>query len=67
MANMDLREFSVIELLRLSRAAVTELRARGIVRTANSPAGDYAEWLVARAVGSGGSGVRALVVLCGTV
>jgi hypothetical protein len=42
----ELGALSVEELLRLSRAAVTELRERGIVRTANSPAGDYAEWLV---------------------
>jgi hypothetical protein len=27
------------------------LRARGVVRTANAPAGDYAEYLVARALG----------------
>jgi hypothetical protein len=28
-----------------------ELRERGVIRTANAPAGDYAEWLVARALG----------------
>jgi hypothetical protein len=48
---VDLDALSVEELLRLSRASVTELRKRGIVRTANSPAGDYAEWLVKEATG----------------
>ena len=47
----DLDRLSVEELLRLSRDAVTELRNRGVVRTANAPAGDYAEWLVAKATG----------------
>jgi hypothetical protein len=29
---------------------IAELRSRGIVRSNNAPAGDYAEWLVARAL-----------------
>ena len=42
---------SVEELLRLSRDAVSELRKRGVVRTGNAPAGDYAEWLVMNVMG----------------
>ncbi len=51
MTTANLSALSVEDLLRLSREAVTELRTRGIVRTSNSPVGDYAEWLVAQAVG----------------
>jgi hypothetical protein len=32
-------------------AAMTELRRRGILRSDNTPTGDYAEWIVARALG----------------
>jgi hypothetical protein len=39
------------ELLALSGGALTELRARGVVRTSNAPAGDLAERLVADAMG----------------
>lgn len=39
------------ELFELYRAILRELRARGVVRTENAPAGDYAEFLVAAAVG----------------
>ena len=39
------------ELLALSRAILAELRRRGVVRTGNAPAGDYAELLVREAVG----------------
>jgi hypothetical protein len=35
----------------MSREPLLELKARGIVRTLNAPAGDYAEWLVAQTVG----------------
>lgn len=45
----DLKQCSVTELLRLSRAILRELRFRGIVRSGNAPAGDYAELLVQRA------------------
>lgn len=34
------------ELLALSRAILAELRHRGVIRTGNAPAGDYAELLV---------------------
>ena len=39
------------ELLALSGGALAELRERGVVRTANAPAGDLAERLVADAMG----------------
>jgi len=42
---------SVRELLRLHGAVLDELRRREIVRTANSPVGDYAELLFATAFG----------------
>src|SRR5438093_1508042 len=35
-------------LLALSRSCLRELRQRGVVRSGNAPAGDYAEYLVAR-------------------
>jgi hypothetical protein len=44
-----LAELSIGELLSLSRGVLGELRARGVIRTANAPTGDYAEWLAARA------------------
>lgn len=42
---------SVMELLRLHGAVLNELRRREIVRTSNSPVGDYAELLFATAFG----------------
>lgn len=39
------------DLLALYSSILTELRARGIVRSENSPVGDYAEYLAARAFG----------------
>lgn len=44
--NLDLRSLSTGELLALSRAVLTELKERGVIRTGNAPAGDYAELLV---------------------
>lgn len=44
-----LTELSVGELLALSRGILTELRRRGVIRSGNAPAGDYAELLVQRA------------------
>jgi hypothetical protein len=41
---------SVGELLSGYAKILTELRERGVVRSANAPAGDYAEWLCARAL-----------------
>jgi hypothetical protein len=48
---MNLDQMTVSELLSLSRATLRELRRRGVIRTGNAPAGDYAEWLVWRATG----------------
>ena len=39
------------ELLARYAAILAELRRRDVVRTNNAPAGDYVEWLVARALG----------------
>jgi hypothetical protein len=39
------------DLFRIYRATLNELKARGIIRTENAPAGDYAEYLVHRALG----------------
>lgn len=47
----DVGELATADLLRLSRSVLAELRLRGVLRTANAPAGDYAEYLVARAYG----------------
>jgi hypothetical protein len=46
---MDLRQLTVNELLALGVDATQELRRRGIVRTANNPIGDFAEYLFCRA------------------
>jgi len=46
-----LAELTTIALLGLSRAILSELRRRGVVRTGNAPAGDYAEFLVRKATG----------------
>ena len=45
----DLSQKSIGELLGLSRQILRELRERGVIRTGNAPAGDYAELLVQRA------------------
>lgn len=44
-----LADLSVGELLAFSRAILAELRSRGVIRSGNAPAGDYAELLVQRA------------------
>jgi hypothetical protein len=44
-------EQTVPELLAGYAVSLAELRRRGVVRSNNAPAGDYAEWLVARALG----------------
>jgi len=43
---------SVGELLSSYARILAELRERGVVRSANAPAGDYAEWLCSRALGA---------------
>ncbi len=47
----ELGRHSTSELFALYRAILRELRGRGVVRTENAPAGDYAEFLVATALG----------------
>lgn len=42
---------STPELLAGYASRLAELRRRGVLRTNNPPAGDYAEWLVQRALG----------------
>lgn len=48
---MDWETLTNAELLALSGGALAELRKRDVVRTANAPAGDLAERLVADAMG----------------
>lgn len=43
---------SVGDLLSSYAEILAELRERGVVRSANAPAGDYAEWLCSRALGA---------------
>lgn len=43
-------EATIGELLSGYANILAELRRRGVVRSANAPAGDYAEWLCARAL-----------------
>ena len=40
-----LETFTTAGLLELYRDTLRELRDRGVIRTANAPAGDYAEYL----------------------
>ena len=47
--DIDVRSLTVRDLLRLSARIVTELNNRGVLRSRNAPAGDLAEYLVARA------------------
>ena len=47
----DLPSMEASELFALYRSTLSELRRRGIVRTENAPAGDYAEYLVVKALG----------------
>lgn len=47
----DLGQHTISQLFALYRSILRELRGRGVVRTENAPAGDYAEFLVATALG----------------
>jgi hypothetical protein len=47
-----LSAFSEPGLFPLYRAILRELKGRGVIRTENAPAGDYAEYLVAAALGA---------------
>jgi len=44
-------EQTVADLLAGYARILAELRRRGVVRSNNAPAGDYAEWLAARGLG----------------
>jgi hypothetical protein len=46
----DLGSLSAVELLGLHSRILAELRARGVLRTANNPVADYAEFLVCSAL-----------------
>src|SRR5215471_1772601 len=46
-----LSTLSESDLFFLYRAILSELKGRGVIRTENAPAGDYAEYLVATALG----------------
>jgi hypothetical protein len=48
-ARIDLGDLGIGELLALSRRILAELRRRGVIRSGNAPAGDYAELPVQRA------------------
>ncbi|UTW51904.1 hypothetical protein KFF05_00425 [bacterium SCSIO 12827] len=48
---MDLEDYEIINLLRLSNSAIEELRRREVVTTSNAPLGGYAEWLFRKAFG----------------
>jgi hypothetical protein len=47
----DLSTFSESALFSLYRTILSELKHRGVIRTENAPVGDYAEYLVATALG----------------
>jgi hypothetical protein len=47
----DLSALSEPGLFSLYRAILSELKSRGVIRTENAPVGDYAEYLVATALG----------------
>ena len=46
----NLKDKSVLALLRAHSAVLDELRRRKICRTNNNPVGDYTEWLVCRSL-----------------
>jgi hypothetical protein len=48
---MNLSDMQTKDLLKLQSDVISELRSRGVLRTMNNPVGDYAEWLVASALG----------------
>lgn len=49
--SLDLSEMPTADLFSLYRSSLSVLKARGVIRTMNAPAGDYAEFLVGRAFG----------------
>jgi hypothetical protein len=48
---MELKTFSVPRLLLFHAKFLEELRSRGVLRTANNPTGDLAEYLFCKAFG----------------
>ena len=48
---LKLDNFGISALLGLYGQVLQELRDRAVIRSANAPTGDYAEWLVQRALG----------------
>lgn len=48
---MNIKNKSSVELMNLYAEILAELNRRNVVRTYNSPVGDYAEWLVAEKLG----------------
>ena len=46
-----MKDKTTVELLEMYSDILTQLNERKIVRTYNSPVGDYAEWLVAKSLG----------------
>ena len=48
---MEIKDKSSIELMNMYAEILAELNSRNVVRTYNSPVGDYAEWLVAEKLG----------------
>lgn len=46
-----LKRQGISDLLGIYRQVLEELSERGVIRSANAPTGDYAEWLVQRALG----------------
>jgi hypothetical protein len=48
MLNFEANQFSTMDLLRIYGSILTALRERAVVRSENSPTGDYAEWLASQ-------------------
>lgn len=48
---MGIKDNSTIELMNMYADILSELNTRGVLRTYNSPVGDYAEWLAAEKLG----------------
>jgi len=50
-SKLRLSHRGISDLLGIYRQVLEELREREVIRSANAPTGDYAEWLVQRALG----------------
>lgn len=63
----DLSTLSELGLFSLYRAILRELKSRNVIRTENAPVGDYAEYLVAAALGGrlARNSEKSWDVLCG--